>query len=219
MTWTQILRRIRMWINEPTGGQYDDTLDYLIIANMIQLELANDTECLIGHTNFTITAAQREFAPSSKVLRVLTVWDVGNDNKKLVQRTEEWLSDNIGVDWQSNTGNPVYWYPTRNGIGICPYQATTLKLKYIIKPDDLESGNSIPFNGHYALYPYHQVIIPGVVAWFYAERGGARANDRQLAWGIYNKKKDAMIEHFQAEELGNLDNLSFDNPTRGFVAE
>lgn len=217
MTWAQIRTRVKSILNEPsTGGTWDDTTDYLVIANEIQLDIVNDTSCFKGQRDVTLTSSNREFNLSSEILRINSIFLVNSDSttRRLQHKTVEWLSRHHG-DWATETGDSIYWYDTRDGIGVYPYSACTIRIDYTMKPEDMSDDADTPFNDYTPLYPYHKLLIWGIIDWFYLERGESKNVDLSRFLQRYERGKALLRRATQQGLLSGLDaeqDLQFEEP-------
>jgi hypothetical protein len=90
------------------------------------------------------------------------------DDTALEKKDLWWLKNEYGDSLDSDTGTPLYWAVDEDLISInlypipdsdCTGNGEELVIPSILRPTELSSDDSIPWNGISALYPYHMLIV------------------------------------------------------------
>lgn len=173
---TQIEEQIRYQVRDTTDTVNNPRWSEDILLkriNIVQDDIVAFTKCLKGRCLVTPIAEYGEYRLPNDLLTIdrvtYSISDSTTDHKRLT-----WMSlADLDIDkmtWEGiGSGLPREYYERRNYIGLYPKPSSTyattkaLKIDYWKKPEALSDDDDIPFDGDYSLYPYHDLIIIGVV--------------------------------------------------------
>ena len=220
MTFTDIILDIRSGIND--SGPYDyhfSTSTLIRKINAVMNEACSLTGAIEGRAYYTTYSGVREYSlPSDcigkKVLRA-AYWISPSTSsfKRLEQFSIPELDAAYNKVWENRTsGLPINYYLRADKIGLVPAPSATyststaMMVDYIKYPAQASSVtlSSYPFSGLTYLYPYHKLIVIGVIAditgnvstkqEYYAllERMMIEVNDKPDAWTgkkIFDKER------------------------------
>jgi len=180
MDFNGILSRVKTKIHQPQGqnqGNYDDA-EYLKVANDIVDEIVYFSHCLDSSATVDAVANKGEYEEKKDLAKIVQVYFKASGETEYVplQRTsieqlDTWSNEGrISKPWRAERGDPTAWYKYNNAVGLFPIPdangTDTIKKIYKEQADAMTTNESIPFNDVYHLYPYHQLIVHGMVAHF-----------------------------------------------------
>lgn len=181
---TQIRHKVR---DNQTLSRLSDAQIYAKM-NMIQEEMCAKTLALQKRyyiTTSTSNSTGREYRMPNDCIKVLRVAYAINSSttafKKLI-----WTSvggqDKANSQWENSaTGEPKEYYKRIDYIGLKPNPSSSyvgtnyLRVDYAVNATAMSATDSVPFNGDYTLYPFHQSIVYGTVAMIEYEKGNTNA--------------------------------------------
>lgn len=162
MTWAEILAEIKRTLKEPpTGGHWTDA-ELLRRANIGQRMIVRLTGCLTGAETILSVSWQGEYDKPANILKIIRV----SYNGKRIYGIPISDLDTTIPNWQENIGIPTNYYETFTKIGLYPKPNATgepIVVEGVIKPNDLTTGTSVPFNAVNYLEDYHDLITSFVL--------------------------------------------------------
>lgn len=202
MNFEDILKRVKVKIHQPQGqnqGAWDDA-EYLAVANDIMDELVNFSHCLDSSVTWNAVVNQGEYEEELDIAKVVQVYFKASgetDYSPLTRMSIEQLDTleregGISKPWRAERGDPTSWYKWNKVVGLFPIPdangTDTLKKIYQEQATAMTVDESIPFNDVYHLYPYHTLIVYGMVAHFLAIDG----EDVTMWFSMYERGKRSM---------------------------
>jgi hypothetical protein len=179
LTLSEIRTQIRREINDvpgvPSERRYgSSTLNSFI--NDVQREVNSMTWAVEASSSITLVAGTTYyFMPSNMIAPVRVVFSDSNNVKTTLREDSERSVTENSPDFERNSvGKPTRYFmrQSKSGgtdleFGIIPVpnsQSTgTIRIDYIVQPDDLSLNSDVPFNDLVHLKPYHHTLVWGVV--------------------------------------------------------
>lgn len=151
----------------------DATLNTRI--NMVQTEIEKVSRCTYGQYIATPTADTAEIAKPYDLIVIdrvtyISMTPANQQYKKLAWATINGLDRDFPTWEYQSSSNPRYYYERGDYIGLYPKPSSVyistgcLKIDYYKYSDEMDEDSDIPFSGISDLFPYHDLIISGVVA-------------------------------------------------------
>ena len=168
----QVRRNVRDTATDTTLQRYSNSLltDWI---NEAQRDFFNATWCVKTSTEITTSSGTLYYSlPDDFVAVEYVIFTDNNDldyelkevsEKSVIQKegdyenTSTGASDRYFVRYSTSGGNAFkmafFLYP------VTSTSTGTARVSYYEQPTDLSSGSDVPFEGHLAIYPYHDAII------------------------------------------------------------
>ena len=176
----------------------DTTLNARI--NMVQDVIARETLCIQARISTPTVTNQREYDYNADVIAPFRLSYYIDDSDPPAYERLEWytiaaLDKEDNGEWEDLTpGLPTKYYERghKYGLSIRPssvYASTyAVQIDYYKKPDTLTVDTTAPFDADIMLYPYHELIIKGVVIMCLEDERGSNVNDLKTEyWALINK--------------------------------
>lgn len=189
--------------------------------NIVQRNIAVYTRCIYGRSFITPTTGQAEYNLPSDCMTIdrvsYLIITTTSAYKKLAWRSMGGL-DRDSPYWENlSSGMPKYYYERGNMIGLSPAPGVSysnqnaLKIDYFVLPTNLIFDTDVPFNGDYSLYPFHDLIILGVV--IMCKTDDNRYNEVQILKAEYYRLLDIMDKRIwdKPDKAGNISIWNNDN--------
>jgi len=169
--------------NNPTetNRRWSDTLLNFRI-NQIQTNISEETRCLIARISTHTIANQREYNfPSDMIAPIRLAYHIHGSTPPAYKKLEFYIIgglDNENANWENlSAGLPTKYYEFGDKYGLHPKPSAVYTSTYAVQIDyyqraaDMIADSDIPFNGDVLLYPFHKLLILGVVIWCRGDQG------------------------------------------------
>lgn len=166
--------RVRLMMDDqgPNGLRYS-TATLVALLNDAQDITARESKCLLGTQYLTTTASVSSYTLTSKILNIerCSYWISGTtDTYKQLERYTLLGFNEYTTSWENTTtGLPTKYAQWGNQVILIPPPsaayagANKVRVDCVLLPTAMSVSTDVPFNDHYHLYPYHEML-----AWYAA---------------------------------------------------